>query len=163
MTTQRWVGRASERLGPSAGAAYLEDEGTTARGSLGRSETGSRAPHPTLNCNWLKEGGLIKGLAQALGTLAGQNPSTPCLFPQPESAHLPAWRPCPGSPSQSCSGSCHHHRPHTCHLSSWTPPPCHSRRAEGRDGIIGRRLPCHPTPLPGQQPRAPSLVPRPQI
>lgn len=81
MTTQCWVERASERLGPSAGAAYLEDEGTTARGSLGRSETGSRAPHPTLNCNWLKEGGLIKGLAQALGTLAGPEPQHPLLIP----------------------------------------------------------------------------------
>lgn len=57
-------------------------------------------------------------------------------------AYLPAWRPSPASPSQSCSESCPHHRHHTCHPPSWIPLLCHNQRAGGGVEVSGRRLPC---------------------
>lgn len=60
----------------------------------------------------------------------------------PSWAYLPAWRPSPVSPSQSCSESCPHHRHRTCHPPSWIPLLCHNQRAGGGGEVSGRRLPC---------------------
>lgn len=78
--------------------------------------------------------------------------TSPCAI----STHLPAWRPCPVFPSQTCNGSCHHHRLCIYHLFSWTPPPCHSRQAKVKKRVLQEKAPLN-SPAhqpPGWQPLA---------
>lgn len=118
-----------------------------ALGSWDSLETGFEALSSHANCDPAPGGG-----AHLRDTQAPQSPLA--IPPAPAPAYLTSWRPCPASPSQSGSGRCRRHRLHTYRLPSWTPLLCHSRQAEARGRVSGRRLPC-----PIHHPEVSSLCP----